>query len=330
MISLIRVIIIALAILTALVLMFFGIRELRTTRGRHGLFITTLLAALGMAGCGGHTQARPAAEKPVTGTGQAVEVAGSGASERSEQMAELAKTKQWADFKAFWLKLDRVRPTKEGEEAFVGEYYGSLTYEVAQGLREELGAMVGGLRKPGMKKLIGDLEIDLLEAVCNKRINYLEYGLQSMMTRMMPPPMTTEKEDMIRDLERHIDVLVELRESGSISTYEYETALAIVEEDIKMYSVLDTMSESFMGYWTPPIYPILKERAESSTSVSAAEKIIAAFESDYEAFQEKSVAAQQGSADKELAKQYENAKEAIDELELVLPFLAELVADLES
>jgi hypothetical protein len=64
--------------------------------------------------------------------------------------------------------------------------------------------------------------------------------------------------------------------------------------------------------------------------VSAAESLIAAFEKDYAAFHEKAESSQSGSADKELAKQYEKAKKAVEELELVLPFLAEMVEDLES
>ncbi|MBW2260794.1 MAG: hypothetical protein JRG91_02390 [Deltaproteobacteria bacterium] len=328
MFSLIRAIIIALAMLTAMVLVFLGIRELRTGRGRHGLFVTTLLAALAITGCSTHTKVRSAADSPDVGTEQAVTI---DAPVTSGRMAELAKTPPWADFKALWIKLDRVRPTKEGEEAFAGEYYGSITYEGAQGLREELVAAIDGLRKPGTKKLVGSLELELLETICQKRINYLEYGFQSMMTRMMPPPMSTDLEASIRDLERHIDVLVELRESGKLSSDEFQTALAIVEDDVKAYSVLDVLSESYLGYYVLPFHTILAERAEAGLSVSMAESVIAAFEKDYAAFQEKAGTAQQGAdTSKEIAAQYEKAKEAIDELKLVLPFLSELVSDLES
>ena len=181
-----------------------------------------------------------------------------------------------------------------------------------------------------MKTHVGDLELDLLQTITHKRINYLEYGLQSMMTRMVQPPMMMDKEDSIRDLERHIDVLVELREAGKISTHEFEDALDIVEDDIKAYAVLDTLSETYQGYYSLPVHTILEGREGSGFSVSAAESLIAAFERDYDDFMNKSAASQSGSADKELAKQYEKAKEAIEELKLVLPFLSELVEDLES
>lgn len=326
----IRTIIVLLAMLTASVLLFLGVRELRTSRGRHGLFLTTLLAALGMAGCGGSARtAESAHDRPVPEP-TLVPMPAEDPSQ-SPQMTELAKTEQWADFKALWKKLDRVRPTKEGDEAFMGEYVGSLTYEVAQGMREELDTLIDALRSPSMKKHIGDLELDLLQTITHKRINYLEYGLQSMMTRMVQPPMMMDKEDSIRDLEKHIDVLVELREAGKISGLEFEEALAIVEDDVKAWAVLDTLSESYQGYYSLPVHTILEGREGSGFSVSAAESLIAAFERDYDDFQDKGVQVQQGgSTDKELAKQYEKAKEAVEELKLVLPFLSELVEDLES
>ena len=114
-------------------------------------------------------------------------------------MAELAATPEWAEFKELWRSLDRVRPTKEGEEsAFAGEYYGAITYELAQELRGELDRIVGDLGKPKLRKLVGELELEILSKICHRRISYLEYGLQSMMTRMMPAPMTVEKETSIR------------------------------------------------------------------------------------------------------------------------------------
>jgi len=324
----IRTTIIFLAMLAASVLLFLGIRELRTSRGRHGLFLTTLLAALGLAGCGGTPRATETAHDRATTEPTLVPMPADDPS-KSPEMVELAKTKQWADFKALWKKLDHVRPTKEGDEAFMGEYVGSLTYEVAQEMREELDQLIDALRSPSMKKHIGDMEIDLLQTITHKRINYLEYGLQSMMTRMVQPPMMMDKEDSIRDLEKHIDVLVELREAGKISGLEFEEALAIVEDDVKAWAVLDTLSESYMGYYSLPVHTIVEGREGSGISVSVAESLIAAFERDYDDFQSKAVQAQQGT-DKELAKQYEKAKEAVDELKLVLPFLSELVEDLES
>jgi hypothetical protein len=325
MVSLIRAVIIALATLTAMVLLLLGIRELRTGRGRHGLFVTALLAALGMAGCNAHPKVRSAADPPEAGDAHAGPALQGEAQATSERMAELASTQQWADFKALWTKIDRVRPTKEGEEAFAGEYLGAVTFEVAKGLREELDRAIGELRKPALKKLVGALELELLEMICHKRINYLEYGFQSMMTRMMPPPMMMDMERSLRDLELHIDVLVELRQAGKLSGDEYQAALAIVEDDIKMYSVLETLSKSFQGYYLQPLPAILEERTASGYAVGVAESIIDAFEKDYAAFQEKA----EGES-KELADQYEKAKMEIGELKIVLPHLAELVSDLES
>jgi hypothetical protein len=315
MTTIVRAIIIALAMLTAMVLVFFGIRELRTGLGRHGLFVTTLLAALSIAGCNGHKDVRSAADQPVTGAEPAGQDVAMDAPATSGAMAELAVTKQWADFKALWKKLDQVNPTVQGDESsYLGEYQGALTYEEAQALHEELGRVIGALRKPGMNKLIGDIEIDLLESICTKRIDYLQYGLQSMMTRMVQPPMMIDKEHSIRELERHIDVLVELKASGKISDDEFDAAFAIVVDDIQKFAILDALTGA-MGYYQP-LYPILEERTES---------LITAFENDYDAFHKKS-----GDKDKELAALYEKAKTAIDELKLVLPYIAELVSDLES
>ena len=324
----IRTLVVLLALATASVLLFIGIRELRTSRGRHGLFLTTLLAALGMAGCGSaKPDVREPGDEPVTDTEPTLVPMPPEDPGLSDQMAGLAKTQQWIDFKELWTRLDRVRPTKEGDESFIGEYYGALTFEAAQGLRQELDMLIDALRSPGLKKHIGDLELDLLQTVCHKRINYLEYGMQSMMTRMVQPPMVIDREESIRDLERHIDVLLELKEAGKITGEEFETALAIVEDDVKSFAVLETLAESFQGYIALPVHTILEGREGSGFSISAAESLIAAFEKDYDEFQKK---VQAGDADKELAKQYERAREAIEELEHVLPFLAELVEHLES
>jgi len=331
--NVIRFIIVASALLTATLLLFLGIRELSTKNGKHGLFITTLIAALSITGCNVSPKVDSPADSANFQAGQDNKAGTQNEAVQSERLAGLSETQEWSRFKAFWKKLDQVEPKKKEDNSIVGEYYGSITYDESENLRAELEKLIAGLKKLKRKKLVSSLEVELLGKICRKRIDYLHSGLQSMMTRMMPPPLLTDKENSISDLERHIDVLLELKKNGKIKSDEFQQALSIVKEDIKLYSILDTLSESYLGYYSLPLATIREEEGKTGRVENIVEKIIAGFEKDYAGFQAKAETAQQAqqAADtqKDIAAKYAETKKAVDKLKNVFPSLAELVSDLE-
>lgn len=331
--NVIRFIIVASALLTAMILLFLDIRELGTKNGKHGLFITTLLAALSITGCNVSPKVDSPADSANFQAGQTVQDNKAGTQNeavQSERLARLSETQEWSKFKAFWKKLDQVEPKKKEDNAYIGEYYGSITYDESENLRAELENLIAGLKKLKRKKMISSLEVELLDKICRKRIDYLYSGLQSMTSRMMPPPLLTDKENSISDLERHIDVLVELKKNGKINSEEFQQALSIVKEDIKLFSILDTLSESYLGYYSLPLAAIREEEGKTGRVENIVEKIIAGFEKDYAGFQAKAETAQQAAdTQKDIAAKYAETKKAIDKLKNVFPSLTELVSDLE-
>lgn len=168
------------AVITATVLFLLGIRELKTKQHKKkGFFVSTVLVVLGLLA--GTVEAQDKNMKEIA------------VAELSNKniLRKLVHTKEWKDFKAFWKKLDEVAPknalSKEDTKYF-GGYFGAIDNKEAETLREKVKILTTDLKKYEEQGLVNPLEIELLKKMCVERIFYMNYGLHSMVTRMMPPP----------------------------------------------------------------------------------------------------------------------------------------------
>ncbi|MCK5306823.1 MAG: hypothetical protein KAJ66_06775 [Candidatus Omnitrophica bacterium] len=322
----IRVVIIFFASITAFILVLVGIKRLKLNKTtRHSFFVSTLLIILGLTGC-------DAADKSASSADSSLKPAEiENIKQVLSRVDKLNNTQEWINFKAFWKKLDEITPKQKTDEKeadyFFSEYTGAISNEEAENLRGELPELTNGLKKLEQEEKISTIEIELLIKICRERINYMSYGFT--LTRMMPPPVQSAKEVSIKNLERRIDILIELQEKEEIETKEYEQALLNIQEDIKTFSILDAINSHYVRYY---YYPGVGSR-ETGDKVNITERHIKEFEKHYADYQIKK---EEGKLNDDAIAQYKDidvnyrqTKQALAEIKKALPAYGELIVDLE-
>ena len=192
----IRVVIIFFASITAFILVLVGIKRLKLNKTtRHSFFVSTLLIILGLTGC-------DAADKSASSADSSLKPAEiENIKQVLSRVDKLNNTQEWINFKAFWKKLDEITPKQKTDEKeadyFFSEYTGAISNEEAENLRGELPELTNGLKKLEQEEKISTIEIELLIKICRERINYMSFGPRSMLSRMMPPPSTMDKENAV-------------------------------------------------------------------------------------------------------------------------------------
>lgn len=157
-------ILISVAVLAASILLFFGIKKFRIKQGgQYGFFITTLLIALSLAEFNSFCYSSENSDSNSTAEQITQEVK----SNQSNRVSELNQFQEWKDFKAFWKKLDRIKPLDAS-----GEYYESISKKEAVELRNNLKLVIQGLKQIEKKNKINSLEIELLYKICRVRMDY--------------------------------------------------------------------------------------------------------------------------------------------------------------
>ncbi len=318
--KIIRIIIIISASLSGILLFLLGIRQIRMSKRPH-FFIITLLIALTLA-------EYDIISRVVRGTNFSVEYAeGQNVKKQLGRMNDLNNTQEWKSFKVFWKELDQIVPKEKKDEErdyshYFGEYFNAVTSERADDLRRKLEELITGLNKLEQDKKISSIEVELLEMICIERINYMSFGFTSMMTRMMPPPLEVDKESSIKNLEQKIDVLIDLRKKEKIDQEQFQEAISNIQEDIETFSILDTISKHYVRYY---YYSHKVGDEETENMVNIAEKHITGFEKHYADYQIKKEQGEINNTDI----QYKETKKAIGEVKEILPFLREIVIDLE-
>jgi hypothetical protein len=200
---------------------------------------------------------------------------------------ELSSPERWAQFQELWDELNAVEPRMEEPPQLPNGAYGrTIPTEKAQALRqrladcldvavEDLPAVMAktrlGLRgqeAQGIKnvKTLSPAGLALAN-VALERIDYMERGDTTMMTRMVMPMARTSRYHVLEDLEKRLDTLAVLRESGKIQSEEYATALRGIQNDIYLIAILYVM-EGGAGwmYSGPEANPLVVEIAKSPTS----------------------------------------------------------------
>lgn len=336
----VNIIIVSIASFLAGLLVFLGIRKVNISKNKkYGLFVSALLIALSLAGCDMFSQKTKTKTIPQKFPLKQLESQTAQneieqfETEPSDRIVELNKFQEWKKFKTFWKKLDNIVPTKEESGSsnsdgfeYYGRYYGSLGFEEAENLQNQLDELVIDLRKIE-NDCIYPLEIDLLEKICNERINYMSNGFTSMSARMMPSRTLINRENSIKELENKIDILIDLQKSGKIDKEESLQAVANIRQDIKDFSIIDVIytNYNFRFFYAGGFY-------SEDGSQDMAQKSIIDFEKHYNDYLKRKSEGQLEEFEedyyKDLDEKYIETKKAIEKIKNILPNFDEIVDDL--
>ncbi len=148
---------------------------------------------------------------------------------------------QWQEFKRIWRKLDRISPVE-------GDYGASpLAPEEINRIRIELDRSLIDLLEISDEIGIDSLDIRLLRRLASDRLTFLSYGMMMPLTRMMPPPVSDQTDNLLPEIEARIDALMLLRESELISSDEMTAAFTNLRTTIDTYYILETIRRE-IGY----------------------------------------------------------------------------------
>ena len=320
--KLLNTIIVSSASIIAFVLIVLGVRKIAVNEyKKYGLFISTIIIALSLGGCDVLKQSDKTT--PVNQSN-----ASQGAEYHSERIQTLNSTPEWKRVKAFWQKLDLIVPTEGQDGEFLSRGYSNeLSPEEIDEYKAELDQLINGLRNMRQEELlISDTEIELLNKLCTNRVENMS-GFSTMMMRMVPPATMTDKDESIRDLERRIDVLVELQDKGTISSDEFIQDLQLVWQDIELFSILDVIITHYPTYYGG----FYIDDAGDVTQPRTTEDHINALEQhyqDYLADKESGLENVNQYYPEDLEDKYRDTKKALEEIQAVLPRLNELIENL--
>lgn len=149
--------------------------------------------------------------------------------------SSLYSNPQWQAFKMLWRKLDSFSP---GDR----DYSDSNYAERVNKLRNQLNISFQELREISEEAGIDSVELALLETLTYARLDYLSYGSQLLLTRMMPPPVSEQTDSLLPQIEARIDTVTKLRECGLINREEMTTAFDNMISCIDTYCVLKMIS----------------------------------------------------------------------------------------
>lgn len=318
-----KYIIIALAVVSAFVLYFVGIRRLKNLQTkRRNFFITSLLIALSFIGC----------DFGISGTkdnsDQSLDI---NRKDDPERIKILNQTGEWKAFKTAWKNLDAVEPANDKDS---GNYsYGSYAtladgergWEISDAIAKKMDSLSGNLQSLVDKKLIDSLEVKLLRNLCSSRSEYLFFGFRSMMTRMMPPPGLIEKEKSVAALEFRIDMLLKLEKRGKIDSTELELALKNIDNEIRKFSLLDIIGEAGLNYYS---YDYIISGDSKTDTINVVNRTITDFEKAYSTFMKEYNPAKADEQAKLMHETYIRTKTEMDEFSGIFPKFCDLIRDL--
>ena len=158
----------------------------------------------------------------------------------------------WQNFKMLWRKLDSLSPADRDQS------HSSYYTESVNKLRNQLTISFQELREISEETGIDSVELSLLETLTFARLDYLSYGSQLLLTRMMPPPVSEQTDSLLPQIEARIDTVTKLRKCGLINREEMTTAFDNMVSCIDTYCVLRMISRG-MPYSSPAWYSLWPE-----------------------------------------------------------------------
>lgn len=157
-------------------------------------------------------------------------------------LATATDSEAWRRLRTLW--SDLTTHTQSGGEWYVEA---SIDWEKAESYRDMIGEIFMGLRDSS--PLAGHEELAILERLLLARLDFLQYGSRSMMTRMMPPAIDRDLEDAMMLFEQRLDILEDLRSTRAIAPAEYLHAMHAVLEGAATAVMLDTLAGRRNYFW---------------------------------------------------------------------------------
>jgi hypothetical protein len=315
---------IILAVFTASVLAFMGIRQLPALRsGKKNYFLSVLIIALTLIGCN--------FDRTSANAGEGAGLCGkeNDGKDDPQRVKDLNKTQEWLGFKAFWKNLDAVEPGDTSKFMGWQPYYAGPdhNWEDANRRFDSSSKMISKI-EPQLyslvkKELLDSMEVSLLVNACQMRIEYIYSGFKSMITRMMPPPGQVEKESSIFELERRIDGLLKLKKEEKIDEGELKQAMDSINIEMKTFGLLDIVGRNrnytYWGGYTQPGEP-------DSTDVFKRE--VAAFEKERSEFMKTYKPEKATEEEKNVFNAYERTHRELQDFSTLYPGFCDLLKDL--
>jgi hypothetical protein len=147
----------------------------------------------------------------------------------------------WPGIRSLWRELDQMEPGDQGYS------FGAMEWEQANLMREKLNSLAFEMIAELEAANVSTLELELVTEVARMRLEMMSWGMPSMMTRMMPPPIEYDKGALVEDLEAKIDHLLELRESGMLSLDQVRSATGSILDTFVAISIVNVVSNDY-GY----------------------------------------------------------------------------------
>ncbi len=222
---------------------------------------------------------------------------------------------QWQEFKRLWKKLNSITPVD-------ADYSSSrLDYEEYDKIRIELYNSQTELMSISDEIGIDSLDIRLLHRLAFDRLDILSYGSGMPLTRMMPPPVSDQTDNLIYHIEARIDTVTRLREDGLISSEEMITAYSNLRYSIDTYYLLETISYGtrYTGVLWSIEWPLETERIQpylDSTKTAILDNL-------------RDLGSENGEQYAQLLEEFENMEQSLSRVQDRLPALHDLLLDLE-
>lgn len=169
----------------------------------------------------------------------------------------------WAVIKDVWRYLDAVAPGLDG--------YGGQLIDAgeAQDLREKVWTAMQGLLADAPELGLDSLELFVLRRLTEDRLDYLSWGTMMPMTRMMPPPISGQIDEVVARLETRIDLVFDLRARGLMGSDEMIDAFGLLSDDVDLYAaqlIVESRAgygSNFWGIWWPEDLDAMAAMADS-------------------------------------------------------------------
>jgi hypothetical protein len=156
--------------------------------------------------------------------------------------ARLWGSTSWQQLKALWRRLDVIAPGPEGYGTFR-----QIESDSSNFWRLEAQMTLEALRLEAPALGIDSLELEAVFRLVDHRIQLLCWGSMIPMTRMMPPPVDSQINDILIVIEHRIDAIRELRGQNVLGSSEMRQAFAALTGSLEDYAMLGVVSQS-TGY----------------------------------------------------------------------------------
>jgi hypothetical protein len=222
----------------------------------------------------------------------------------------------WQQLKALWRRLDIIAPGPGGYGT-----YNQMESDSSNYWRLEAQMTLEALREEAPALGIDSLELEAIFRLVDHRIQLLCWGSMLPMTRMMPPPVDSQIDDVLIVIEQRIDAIRELRGQNVLGSSEMRQAFAALTGSVEDYAMLGVVSQStgysgalYLATW--PVEADLIIAAVDSARTANLDRIAL----DGEAYA--------GELD-DTIQCFDQVLSDLDAMQTRLPALTELIRDLE-